>query len=336
MAAASVMAISLMSATAFAAPQGIDLRWEAPAACPGRQVVAADLSALSAGTVVAVPPGDAGTVATVVVETRDSGFAMTLTMDTSGSPFERELSSSRCEILARAAALIVVVEVAPVEAAQQLYEPNDIEPGAATETFETRVNVVPTAWPIPRSERKQLESTPRRPLEHRAILALWGGLAVNVVPNTSGLLGGELGWQVRTFSLTLAGWHTFAATRPLSEGVAIQASLSGGGLRAAWNPHVGSLVLRLGVGAEAAVLEGIGVGGGVQGRPTQNFWFAMTPFLGIAWPARSRIRILAQVESPIAVWRPGLHLNGTDGPESAFRAPPAGIRVIVGPQLRIP
>jgi len=345
-------AITLAADLARVALTGVDLRWVAPSTCPGEQVVADDLTALTAGAVV-VRPDEAVVTANAVIELHAQGFKLRLELVTPEGPRPpRELEAERCETLAQATAMMIAVEAAPIETAEHLgtrlettVDVVALPPAIQEPAIQEQPPTVPDPFPPdPDVNHRDVggptgTSTdalePRRPrFDHRAVLGLWGGVAVGLVPATSGVLGGDVGWQVDAFHLALVGWHVFAATHDFSEGVGIRASLSGGGIRVAWTPRVRDLAFRVGLAVEGAMLTGRGVGEQVDGEDSRTFWMGLTPVFGLTFPARSRIRFMAEVDTTIVVRRPGIYLAAPE--DVAFRTAGFGVRVIVGPQLRLP
>jgi hypothetical protein len=309
----------------------VDLRWDAPEGCPPREAVLEDLQRLTGGEVDPSAPNVVVVDAAIVRE--DGGYTLRL-----GA---RALHDLDCDLLAKAAALMVAVDIAPIATAQrvgvgapamQVQPPADVtrEPVDVTPVREPIVASPPrtAARPAPRA---------RTAWTHRFLAAANGGLALGIVPGISGSVGGRVGWGFGPLRLEVVGLHTIRRTDEVIDGASIRASSSGGGVHVLYAPTAGPIVPMLGAGFEAGVLAGRGLGDAVQPRPVRAAWTAVALVVGLAWPAEGRIALRAGAEALVTTLRPGLHLQSVAGEAvPAFRVPPAGLRVMIGPEIRLP
>lgn len=135
------------------------------------------------------------------------------------------------------------------------------------------------------------------------------------------------------FGLHATGWHAFAITRDLEPGIGIRASMSGAGVHARVAFGSGPVSVPLSVGIEAGALVGGGAGTRVRSTQSVSPWATAVAGAGIAWPARSRLALRLSADALVALVRPGIHLVRDGVDREAFRAPPVGARVLVGPEL---
>ena len=324
----------------------VDLRWDAPEGCPARDDVVADLQRLTDRTVDPSP----GALIIDAAIVRDGG-GYTLRVERSqGSlpPDTRSLHDEDCELLAKAAALVVAVDLAPMETAQRTsmrLPSTQLQPRTSLEVREpsaprpARRDAVPKPPIRSSAEAPRTDATAaaRTRWAHRFLAGARGGLALGIVPGPSSSVGGMLGWGFGPLRLEVVGQHTLRRTDEVIDGASIRASSSGGGVHVLYAPSLGPVVVMLGAGFEAGVLAGRGRGDAVRPRPVRAAWTAALVLVGLAWPAEGRIALFAGAQALVPTLRPGLHLDaGARGDVPAFRVPPAGLRVMIGPEIRLP
>jgi hypothetical protein len=240
----------------------------------------------------------------------------------------RVLEGPDCHVLGRAAALIVVVAIDPLEAAAHVELPvRAIEVPPPLEPVDTTPIVATPEVPAPIGRPRW---------RHRFLAGALGGVAIGTVPGVSGSLGGWLGYAYGPLRFELAGDHVFARKHELEKGMAIVASSSGGGFTFVVAPQLGPVLGLFGTGVQLGVQRGHGRGDRVQPTNVTDWWAAIPVVIGLEWPPRSRIALRVQGELGINVRRPGLALTEAGMPRGGFRRPEASARVLVGPTLRLP
>jgi hypothetical protein len=302
----------------------VALSWRAPPECATQAEIEQDIARLSGARPLAGPDAQR-----VDVEIR-AGYAMELrrTLADGTLAETRVLEGPDCRVLGRAAALIVVVAIDPLEAAAHVDLP-ELELAPTVEVVDAPPRTVTTAAIDP-------IAPPRPRWRHRFLAGALGGLAIGTVPGPSGSVGGWLGYAYGPLRFELAGDHVFARTSKLDDGVAIVASSTGGGFTFVFAPQLGPVLGLFGTGAQLGVQRGQGRGDRVQGKTVTDLWAAIPIVIGLEWPPRSRIALRVQGELAVAVRRPGLALIGAGRDADAFRRPLASARVLVGPTLRLP
>lgn len=315
------------------------VHWSAPAECASEAELVADIESLADARLV---PSAEPHVVEVRVEATATGYALALTHTPPGGAAREvsALSASECRSLARAAALIVAVSVAPVRAATRV---DQLERAAAlAQSDELELQPQPLASSRSPGTSPSAAADPIPPPRriskwaHRFIAGGLGGVAFGVVPGPTGLLSGWAGYAYGPWRIELAGEHAFARTQPLQSGVAIEASSSGGGASVVLAPALGSVILLAGIGLRAGVLRGSGRGERVVPQPTSDWWLSVPLTAGLAWPATGRVALRAQVETSVAARRPGISIGSPTGPIAGFRRAPLGLAVVLGPEIRLP
>lgn len=319
-----------LAGVAFGPPSElVAIEWDAPASCPSADAIADDLTRLTDGAL-AVSSTAAWRVRARVREESPT-FALELSIERDGGIETRTLASERCDVLARAAALMIAVAVAPVEAASHVRVPISVPaPPAIAEPTPVGAPAREAAVAVP------TKPPPSRSWSHRAVLAAWVGPSVATLPSTSAIVGGDLGWRIGPIGVQLSGWHVFAASASIEPGIGVRASTSGGGARLAITPRVGPVELPLSVGVELGALSGHGTGERVRPTTVRQLEVSLGIGAGVAWPARSRIALLVRADALVGLRRPGIHLDTAADPRTVFRTPPVGLRLLVGPMVRLP
>ena len=317
----------------FAAPPDevglpVVLAWSAPPECATQGDVEDDIARLGG----ARPLGGADAQhVDITVTAGADGYAMQLrrTMADGALVEARELAGPDCRVLARAAALIIVVGIDPLGTAQQI-EVLAAEPPAPAPVVAPTPAIVRAPAPAPTRVR-----APK--WRHRFLAGALGGLAVGQVPGVSGSIGGWIGYSYGPLRFELAGDHVFARTRSIADGIDIQASSSGGGFTFVLAPRLGPVLGLFGTGVQVGALRGRGRGSRVIGDDAIDWWATIPIVIGLEWPPQSRIALRVQGELGIAARRPGLVVREAVGDaRGGFRRPEATARVLVGPTLRLP
>lgn len=313
----------------------VELRWESAAGCPDAAVVGRDLDALLGER----PREDAAEV-TGRLEADQSAYVLRLEVARAGRREARELRANDCAVLTRAGVLVVAVTVDALAATAAV----DAGAGAAPEDAAGRVPepVVVAPGPPPRSTtvaepRPSAAAFDLRPRSRRgsATLAASAGIAQGMTPGVAGGIAGQLGWRRGGVQLEAAAFHWFSRSTALRPAVGIESALSGASLRGCVAFERARLEVPLCTGIDLAAMHGGGVGAAVQRRDALDLWVGVAAGAGLAfWPIR-RLALRAQAEGVLGARRPAMYLVIEGEPQEVFRMPPVGVRLVVGPMIRL-
>ncbi|MBV1857582.1 MAG: hypothetical protein KUG77_04160, partial [Nannocystaceae bacterium] len=114
----SIAALALVAGLYEPAVPRISVHWDAPAGCPDAAAVTESVRVLSGADV--VEGEDVDLVATGLLTLRDDGYGLSVTLASSTHTQVRQLEAADCSVLARAAALMIVVALDPVQVAARL------------------------------------------------------------------------------------------------------------------------------------------------------------------------------------------------------------------------
>jgi hypothetical protein len=156
-----------------------------------------------------------------------------------------------------------------------------------------------------------------------------------MTPGIAGGLEGELAWRLGPVRLAAAGFHWFPRSTELQPQAGIQAALSGGSLRGCLAFARTRLEVPLCAGLDLAAMHGGGIGSSVQPRPVSALWVGLAAGAGVTVWVVERFALQARAEGVLGVWRPAMFLEVDGEPREVFRMPPVGVRLLVGPLVRL-
>lgn len=315
-----------------APPLGLDLRLDAPAACPGADDLHDEITRLLGPIERRVE----GISVHGRITPSSAGWVLELELGT--LPVERRRVEARdCVVLVRAAALMAAVALEPVATSTRIaawvepgpapavVAPEAVRPPAASESSPVRP-VRPAAAVV----------APRRGRALQFVAAAFGGVGVGLAPRITGVVHGELGLGWPRLQILVGGLHGFARTRAVASGIGIRASSSVATLHALARVPAGPLALELGGGLEAGAIVGAGTGPAVVAKTARAPWVALAGRVGLTWPRHGRVALGVRVDAVLAVARPGIALQRSDGPQTVFRTPTVLVRALGGVVLRLP
>jgi hypothetical protein len=292
--------------------------WLAPAGCPSRDEVNAEIARLLGGSIRVPQGGDIKARAQVV-----QGATWSLAMDTelAGRLGRRSLEAASCQDLANAAALIIALMIDPEAVAAHATPP---QPVAAPPS---PVAPPPVTAPSPAPERKP-----------RAVEYLVGILAAGsfgTLPSIDAGLGGGIGLQGRRWRAELRG--TYGLRRDQKAWAAAPAGAYGQfnfwAVAFAGCFNVGRESWAFGPCADAEVgvisAQGFGVS---QSLPASTLWSALGAggyaaiSLGRHLGLPLHLDVLAPLRRSEFVFK--------NEPTRVFRAPAVGVRMSAGIELR--
>lgn len=340
--------IAALVLAVFAAPDAapavgglpVVLRWSAVQGCPTEQALRSDVESLAGAPILEDPGAE---VVDAKVTAIESGFALDVARrSASGEKIEtRHLEAETCDPLARATALIVAVNVAPlrVSTTVRTWEREAAEAKTQPKPEVTKPEPEPEPEPTPAPVfEPPPPRTPRpdRDWEHRFIAGGLGGIGVGSVPVVGGMLAGWAGYAYGPFRLELSGQHTFATTEDISQGIAVRASASGGGATFVFAPRLSPIRALVGTGIRAGVLAGAGRGERVDSRDATDWWMTIPVIVGAAYPADFWVALRGQAEVWVGLRRPAIEIRADSDPLGGFRTAPVGLSVLIGPEFRLP
>lgn len=222
------MLSTLLAVLVSAAPtpagalSGVELRWDAPAACPDESALRQQVEAILGAPLDAARPRPLSVIAVV----RDDGTTRSLRIFTvtGDGMHERALRYDRdCALLTRAAAVLIAITIDPTSlgrldpAALALLEPTSTpEPPPTTATSgaasapepapvrEPASVTAPVHEPPPTRAPRAAASPVRPPWRPRGALRVFAGVALGEMPAVGGGLGGAAALVFRHLRLELA------------------------------------------------------------------------------------------------------------------------------------
>lgn len=320
----------------------VPLRWESVAGCPEAAAIERELGAL-------VGEGSRTDAAEVSGRLRvDRGaYVLHLEVARAGRSEARELRAHDCSVLARAGVLVAAVTLDALGTAAAVDAIAAAEPAHVPEPAVVPARAGLEGEPAPGREGSRpgeaapsptSQSTPgRRPPPRRGgvTLAASAGVSQGMTPGVAGGIEGELRWRRGPVRLAVAGFHWFSRATELQPEVGVEAALSGGSLRGCVAFERARLEVPLCTGLDLAAMHGGGSGSRVVRRDVVDLWLGVFGGAGLVlWPTR-RLALQARVEGVLAARRAAMFLVIDDAPRDVFRMAPVGLRLWVGPLVRL-
>lgn len=304
------------------------------------------------------------TARAVVGRAARGGWTLQLELRSSQGQQTRVLQADECRLLARAAAVVVAVQLDPLARGRTLQAAATREPGEAPASVDAplpgpvapantgdgpevplppapvfpdpvaprpvvrRIDPVVELEALPEPPRVQVEAGPRL----AGHLRLEGGLEVGLLPGSGGLVGLVGGVVIRGVRLEagLAGSPLRSAPSPGGDARA-RLDRFAGALRVCpgWTSPRARLTISGCLGGEAGVLRASGVG--VANPSTVHApWVALSLGPALRLRLAGPLGLRLGVEGVVALARPTF----TVGTEPLFRVTPAGLRVNLGLDLQ--
>lgn len=302
-------------------PTWLDLRWRAPAGCPGRELVLARLRELTGD--------DVTSASTVVIDAevtrRRDGFGLVLRTVTTAGNTAHELGSADCRALADAAALVAAVAIDPIVTEARLPAPSETAPARAPEDERP---VDPPPQPItPVRERGRLRLA-------RFILRADAMVEYGSLPTESfgpvvsvGMIGPH--WRVELAGI-YQGPRTAYVDREHTAGTAV--ALWAARARGCGVPVVRVLEFPLCVGLEGGQLRARRLGDASTTEVDARPWGALSigPAIGVS--PRPFIAIFAGIDAVVPLGRPRFYAAAL----AVHQPAAAAVRATIGLELRVP
>lgn len=334
----SFFLLALIAAPVEPASPRISVRWSAPVGCPDQSSVVEAVRELSGAEV--VEEGEDLT-ATVEVTTRDAGYELSLSVVTETATRVRVLEAADCQVLVRAAALVVAVALDPVLVVSRWPAPApapvpEPEPASVPAPAPEPAPVVPEPAPAP---------APAPPQRRGELGALEYGVGLNVgvvgltLPGVGPSFGVApfVGFERMHLRLGAQYRAPRRETLPRNTDAGARFQLAAGGVRLCPNAMPGRdrrvripLCAGVDVGAVFADAEGSAVRNGTSAR---SFWAAATFEAGVSVQVARFVSLTGGFEAGVALSRPRFSLDGGGQVHRVGRFAPRGI---VGAQFHRP
>ena len=301
----------------------IELAWDVPPSCPSAEAMREDIAALVRPGGVHGPVHAQGRIVAI-----PGGWALEIAVQGPDDASTRRIEGAECAPLARAAALIVAVAADPMGAAETR-EPDVVptEPEPPPVATVTRASTpIPTMPEVARARDRR----------HRVGLAAHGGLAVGVVPGTTGGIEAELAWLYGRLRIAAIGSHWFARAKSEIEGAAIRGSVSGGGLRFCFAPRGGPVEIPVCTGLEASAVVATGEGDRIVEHVQRDWMLSLPVSVGLDAPVGRRFVVRTRLETLVGLRRPAFHLQSAGQPAASWSPAVVGLRLVVGAGVRLP
>lgn len=325
-----LLALSLIAALQPipTAPQP-PVRWNAPAGCPDRTRVRSQIEALLDRPLASDELRLEGTI-----EASPSGWRLSLSTQVGTLVDERTLDANDCTVLADAAALVAVVMLDPVKAADRIEEdaaaaelarqsPPSTEPASAPE--------LPPPNPEP-AEDPVVEPKPRyQPL---VWARLRGGGEYGVVPGGTGsfdlaLALGGFG-PAQRLRVELAGLYAIGREATSRDG-RVRVHLGAVAPRFCAALPAGPVEIPLCAGVEVGAMRGDDAGG----KTTHALWIAGHLEPGVRWSFSERASLWASAQVVVPMRYPKFELRRDDGTQSVYQPEPVAARGLLGIEIRL-
>lgn len=324
-------------------PAPVELRWQAVPGCPDRAAVEQALGAL-----VRADSYAGGAQVSGRLEGELGSYALHLEIALASQREVRELRAHDCTLLARAGVLVAAVTldalatVASVAAMTERPAALDraldvpLPPDPATAPERPRARPRPDVARLePVTEARPGPTDARTARPRSATLGASAGASVGMTPGLAGGLEAELAWRLGSVRLAVSGFHWFSRSTELRPEVGIEAALSGAALRACVVFGRTRLEAPMCFGPALAAMHGGGEGAAVQRRDAAALYVGLAAGAGLAVWVAPRFALQARVEGVLGLRRPAMALRLELEPREAFRMPPVGVQLWVGPLVRV-
>lgn len=337
---ATIVLASGVSSSTATAPRGGDetpeagLRWFAPTECPeGAEVWG------TAGRLLGEARGALQRVEFVgAITSIHDGYVLDVTIVIEDRIESRHVPSNDCALLGHVAALLIAIAADAVATARSV--PMVTESANPSRGLPGIPTVGPSANPRPTqldppattsgSAGDPIERAQRR---HSVEGGVDGGLGVGLTPGIGGGVEGYIGWRFGPWRVQALGFHWFEQPQRYDDDAGIVAALSGGGIRFCFALERRWLEVPLCIGLDLAALHGTGFGTAVDAVSYADLWVGLP--IGVGFRARlaRSFTLGARLELVPILRQPALHLVDEGVPVEVFRAPVAGLRLVLGPSV---
>jgi hypothetical protein len=291
----------------------LTLSWQAPAGCPSRDEVSAEIARLLGGSIRVAQGGDIKARAVVA---HGQTWALTIETELAGRPGRRSIEAASCPDLADATALIVALMIDPDAVAAHATQPR---PVAAT----------PPAEPAPPPQQEG-------PRAVQYLVGLHAAGSQGTLPSIDVGLGGGIGLAGRLWRVELRGTYGLRrdqkamAAPPAREGSYGQFNFTAAALAGCFNLGREGLAFGPCADAEVGVVSAKGVGVD-QSFPADTTWLALGAGVYAAVSLGPHLSLPLHLDVLAPLRRSEFVFKGVPG--RVFQAPVVGGRISVGIEL---
>jgi hypothetical protein len=282
--------------------------WQAPAGCPSRDDLRAEIARLLGGEI-RVPKG--GDIKAVAVAAQGQTWSLAIETELAGRPGRRSIEAASCQDLADATALIIALMIDPTAVAAH----------------------PPQSRPAPTPPPAQSDPAPqkRRPVAY--LVGIHAAGSYGTLPSIDAGLGGGVGLAGRRWRVELRG--TYGLRRDQRVTAPPPAPLDSYGrfnfvaaaLAGCLNLGRESLAVGPCVDAESGVVSAKGFGAS-EGFPAQTLWLALGAGAYAAIPLGPHFSLPLHLDVVAPLLRPEFVFKNV--PNRVFQAPVVGARMSSG------
>jgi len=322
---------------------GLEFSWVAPPACGSASSLADQVERYLA---------ESGTHALKIdatAEPRDVGWHLSLSMARPGQTTVRELDAPSCELLTKAAALVIAVHVDVVGTSQGVRElvqaPEDfLAPDETLEPEPTGEGVAPAVEtaPVPTTvavrsrrdgdERRARRRPPARRPNRAGLLRLLTHGGIGERPGFFGGIGLAGGYQLRTFRIEVQVDYSVPRVERQGE-LAGSFQAVGAVARGCWVSSFERWEFPLCGGFRAGGLRGIATRGAADPQGAWSPWLGLTADAATVWSPIPELGFYGGLGVLAAFRRPSFRV-GLEG-DSLYTSAPVGVQLNLGVELKL-
>lgn len=320
---------------------GLEFVWTAPAGCSSAQELATQVERYLSESEAHALGVDAS------AQRREDVWHLSLSLTRPGETTVRELDAPSCEMLTKAAALVIAVHVDVVGTSQgvrelvqapddflPLEEPPDPEP--VRDTVAPTVDTSPVPETVAVRTRREERNARRRPPARRpnsaGILRLTTHGGVGERPGFFGGVGLAGGYQRRTFRIEAQVDYAIPRVEQIDD-VAGSFQAVVGSMRGCWVSSFERWEFPLCGGVRAGGLRGIATQGAEQPSAAWSPSVALTAEGATIWSPIPDLGIYAGLGVAAAVRRPSFRV-GQEG-DALYTSAPIGLQLSAGIELKL-
>jgi len=291
-------------------PGAFTFSWQAPAGCPSRDEVNAEIARLLGGTI-RVPQG--GDIKARAVVSRGLTWALAMETELAGRPGRRSIEAASCQDLADATALIIALMIDPDAVAAHATQPRPVAPPPPAETA-----------PAPQ----------QRPRTMQYLVGIHAAGSQGTLPSVDVGLGGGIGLAGRLWRVELRGTYGLRrdqkAMAPAPPGAYGQFNFAAAALAGCFNLGREGLAFGPCADAELGVVSAKGVNVS-QSLPADTTWLALGGGVYAAVSLGHHLSLPLHLDVLAPLRRSEFVVKGVPG--RVFQAPVVGGRISVGIEL---
>jgi hypothetical protein len=283
--------------------------WQAPAGCPSRDDLRAEIARLLGGEI-RVPKG--GDIKAVAVVAHGQTWSLAIETELAGQPGRRSIEAASCQDLADATALIIALMIDPNAVAAHATQPRPVPPPAPSD-------------PAPQKARRVAY-----------LVGIHAAGSYGTLPSIDAGLGGGVGLAGRRWRVELRGTYGLRRDQRVTAPSPAPADSYGrfnfvaAALAGCVNLGRESLAFGPCADAEVGVLSAKGLGVS-EGFPAQTLWLALGAGAYAAIPLGPHLSLPLHLDVVAPLLRPEFVFRNV--PTRVFRAPVVGGRISAGIEL---